>query len=238
MRTRNHRTTEQLIVSIAAGLLMATATATATAATPTDRASKASGPDSAKAALVAFMQCDQSFFARLSANPQSFGPAVAVSATGGVASPTVPDPLSEQGQVQTFRQPVEVDGLKLMAYRNEVSYDDTMGAFVWWGFDVEGSETSVAKVVNQLLNPEQRLVKTNGYWARGEYRQVSDPLDAWQRGGQGSGTVTAKGSVERVLLIEKHETKGRVKLYCTLQGSVTSPLLQLLRPDLPASAHR
>lgn len=234
MRTRNHRTTEQLIVSIAAGLLMATATA----ATPTNSALKASDPDSAKAALVAFMRCDQSFFARLSANPQSFGPDVAVSATGGVASPTVVDPLSERDQVQTFRQPVEVDGLKLMAYRNEVSYDDTMGAFVWWGFDVEGSEASVAKAVNQLLSPEQRLVETNGYWARGEHRQVSDPLDAWQRGGQGSGTVTAKGSVERVLLIEEHETNGRVKLYCTLQGTVTPPLLQLLRPDLPASAHR
>lgn len=195
-----------------------------------------SDTEAANAALVAFTQCDQSFFTALALKPQSFGFGVAVSTAGNVASPTVTDPLSDKGRVQTFEKPVEVGGLKLLAYRNEVSYDVNMGAFLWWGFDVEGTVNSVAQAANQLLKPEQKLIKEGGMWARSEYRRVGDPLDSWRRGGQGNGTVTEKGVVERVLIVEEHDIKGRTKLYCTLQGSVTPPLLQRVRPDLPVSA--
>ncbi len=231
MRKKIKKAVSKLAVGVAACAIAASAVAAFA-----DNLASVPDAEAAKVALIAFTQCDQSFFASLAAKPQSFGPGVAISTVGDVASPTVADPLSERGRVQEFERPIPVAGLKLVAYRNEVSYDATMGAFLWWGFDVEGSDVSVVKAVNQMLKPEERMTKDGEAWGRREYRRIGDPLGTWRRGGQGNGVVAEKGTVERVLTLEAHEVKGRVKLYCTLQGSVTAPLLQLSRPDLPVSA--
>jgi len=74
-------------------------------------------------------------------------------------------------------------------------------------------------------------LKLGSDWARPEFRRIGDPIDQWRRGGQ-PGTVAEKGRVERVLLVEAHETPGRSKLYCTVQGSVSSTLIERIRPDL------
>lgn len=231
MRKQIKKSVRKLAVGTAACAIAASAVAAFA-----DNLASVPDAEAAKAALIAFTRCDQSFFTSLAAKPQSFGPSVAVSTVGDVASPTVADPLSEKGRVQEFEKPVPVAGLKLIAYRNEVSYDAVMGAFLWWGFDVEGSDVSVVKAVNQMLKPDERMTKDGESWGRREYRRVGDQLGTWRRGGQGNGVVAEKGTVERVLSLEAHEVKGRVKLYCTLQGSVTAPLLQLARPDLPMSA--
>lgn len=189
----------------------------------------------ASAALAAFLQCNASFFEALKAVPDAFGSDVTVGLSGSSMAPTVLDPLSDKGRVQTFPRPVEVSGMKLIAYRNEAEFDVNMGAFIWWGFDVEGTEESVAQAANRLLGPADRMSSGRGPWSRQEFRRAGDPIGAWRRGGQPNGMVAEKGTVERVLLVEAHEIKGRSKLYCTLQGSVTRPVLQHERPDLPES---
>lgn len=190
--------------------------------------------DATKTAFIAFTQCDASFFTLLGQKPQLFGSGVEVTMNGAVAAPTVADPRAQKGQRQSFARPIDVAGLRLIAWRNEVSYDATMGAFLWWGFDVEGTPDTAADALNRLLPPAQRVVKMGDEWARAESRRIGDPIDAWRRGGQ-SGSVTQKGTVERVLLIEADEAPGRTKVSCALQGSVTPPLLERVRPDLPAS---
>lgn len=203
-------------------------------AADTPAANLAPDMDATKTALIAFAQCDASFFTLLAQKPQLFGSAVEVAINGTVAAPTVADPRSQKGHRQSFTRPIDVAGLSLLAWRNEVSYDATMGAFLWWGFDVEGTPDTAADALNRLLQPAQRVVKTGNEWARAENRRIGDPIDAWRRGGQ-SGSVTQKGTVERVLLIEADEAPGRTKVSCALQGSVTPPLLERVRPDLPAS---
>ena len=190
--------------------------------------------DAAKTALTAFAQCDASFFTLLGQKPQLFGSGVEVAMNGTMAAPAVADPRSEKGQRQSFARPIDVAGLRLVAWRNEVSYDATMGAFLWWGFDVEGTPDTAATALNNLLQPAQRVVKNGAEWARAETRRIGEPMDTWRRGGQ-SGSVTQKGTVERVLLIEADKAPGRTKVSCALQGSVTPPLLERVRPDLPAS---
>lgn len=203
----------------------------------TGAASLALDTENNQAALIAFAQCDSSFFTLLGKTPRLLGPGVEVAMNGTAAAPKVADPLSEKGRDQTFAKPIDVAGLRLAGWHNEVSYDATAGAFIWWGFDVEGSTDATASAINRLLQPAQRVLKIQGSdWARSENRRIGDPLDTWRRGGE-NGTVTARGTVERALTIETDERTGRTKLYCTLQGSVTPPLLDRVRPDLPASLH-
>jgi hypothetical protein len=215
---------------------LATASISATAA-GTGAANLAPDTEDAKAALIAFAQCDSSFFKLLGKTPLLLGPGVEVAMNGVAAAPKVADPLAEKGRDQTFAKPIDVAGMRLAGWHNEVSYDATAGAFIWWGFDVEGSTDAAATAINRLLQPAQRVLKIQGSdWARSENRRIGDPLDEWRRGGE-NGTVTARGTVERALTIETNERTGRTKLYCTLQGSVTPPLLDRERPDLPASLH-
>lgn len=220
--------------ALSVGLLcLSASSAMAASNTPTDTAFEAD----ARAALVAFSRCDATFFQLLAAKPTALGSAVALSTVGAVSTPTVADPLSESGRIQNFEGKVRAGGLNLLAWRNEVSYDATMGAFLWWGFDVEGSTERVAQAINQLVPQESRLLKLSpALWARAEKRRIGDPINAW-RSGADQGTVAEKGTVERILMVEAHEQPNRTKLYCSLQGSVTAPLLQQVRPDLPASYH-
>ena len=233
---RKHRTHAGLgrrsafLSCICAASISATAAGTSTANLAPDM-------EDAKAALIAFAQCDSSFFKLLGKTPRLLGPGVEVVMNDDAASPKVADPLSEKGHDQAFAKPINVAGLRLTGWHNEVSYDATAGAFIWWGFDVEGGTDATATAINRLLQPAQRVLKIQGSdWARSENRRIGDPIDEWRRGGE-NGTVTARGTVERALTIESDERTGRTKLYCTLQGSVTPPLLDRVRPDLPASLH-
>lgn len=171
----------------------------------------------AKEVMTAFAQCDASFFTLLQTRPRLLGPDVKMSIRGDAVAPAVLDPLMEAGRLQTFAKPLNASGLRLLAWRNEVSRDVSLGSFLFWGFDVEGRPDAVAQVVKRMLGPGQRLLKLGSDWARPEFRRIGDPIDQWRRGGQ-PGTVAEKGRVERVLLVEAHETPGRSKLYCTVQG--------------------
>lgn len=190
----------------------------------------------AAATVAAFAQCDSSFFTLLGASPQLLGADVKIASRGAAAAPAVPDPLAEAGRLQIFSKAINASGLRLLAWRTEVTHDVSLGSFLFWGFDVQGSPDDVAGVVNRMVPPTQRLLKLGADWVRPEYRRIGDPIDQWRRGGQ-SGAVTEKGTVERVLLVEAHETSGRSKLYCTVQGSLSPTLLERIRPDLPPSMY-
>lgn len=160
-----------------------------------------------------------------------FGASVEVKNRGKAATIAVENPLAEKGRDQVFREPLDVDGLRLLAWHDEVSYDVDLGAFLYWGFKAEGSLKAVAGKINAILPSSGRLVDEGNVWARAEIRMVGDPVDSWRSSGAGSGSVTAKGRVERVLVLESGAA-GQTNVFCTLQGSVTPPLLQTLRPDL------
>jgi len=186
---------------------------------------------SASEALRLFTQCDASLFNALKENRNLFGSSVEVKNRGNAATIAVANPLSEKGREQTFKEPTEVNGLRLIAWRDEVSYDVELGGFLFWGFKAEGDLKTVAKKINAVLPESGKLVDAGDSWVRPEIRMIGDPVDAWRPNRASGGTVTPKGSVERVLLLES-EVPGQTSIFCTLQGSITPPLLQALRPDL------
>ncbi len=192
-----------------------------------DEKPMANGPEEG---LRLFGQCDASLFQMLKKHPDLFGASVQVESRGEVATIAVPNTLSEKGHEQTFKPPVVAAGIRLLAWHNEVSYDVDIGALLFWGFKVEGDPATIAKRVNTVLPAGRKLASLGTFWARAEKRAIGDPIDAWRPGGE-SGVATQKGIVERVLMIEQ-DTPGTSSLYCSLQGSVTAPLLQILRPDL------
>lgn len=187
-------------------------------------------------ALRLFTQCDASLFNALKENPNLFGKAAEVKNRGKAATIVVANPLSEKGREQAFKEPLEVDGLRLIGWRDEVSYDTELGGFLFWGFKAEGDLKAVAKKINAVLPVSGKLVDAGDAWARPEIRMIGDPVDAWRPNGISGGTATPKGSVERVLLLES-EAAGQTSIFCTLQGSITPPLLQTLRPDLTSAEY-
>lgn len=191
---------------------------------------------SASSALRLFAQCDASLFKALKENHGLFGSAVEVKNRGNAATIAVTNPLSERGREQAFKEPTEVNELRLIAWRDEVSYDVELGGFLFWGFKAEGNLNTVAKKLNAFLPESQKLVQEGDSWARPEIRMIGDPVDSWRSNRASSGTVTPKGSVERVLLLESGPP-GQTNIFCTLQGSITAPLLQALRPDLTSTEY-
>lgn len=195
-----------------------------------------SQPASVSEALRLFTKCDASLFNALKENPNLFGQSAEVKSRGKAATIAVANPLSEKGREQTFREPVEVDGLRLIGWRDEVSYDTELGGFLFWGFKAEGDPKSVAKKINAVLPAAGKLVDAGEVWARAEIRMIGDSVDSWRPNKASGNTVTPKGSVERALLVE-NETAGQTSIFCTLQGSITAPLLQTLRPDLTSAEY-
>jgi hypothetical protein len=186
-------------------------------------------------ALSLFAQCDASFFNALKKQPDMLGSEVKIQNRGSSATITVNDPLSEKGSEQHFKSPVVINGLRLIAWHNNIEYNVTMGGFLFWGFKVNGDPDAVAKTINAMLPDSRKVTKSGPGWARGEIHNIGDPFDVWHPGGAG-GTVAAKGTVERVLLIEQ-ESPLETNVYCSLQGSITAPLLQQSRPDILTSEY-
>lgn len=191
---------------------------------------------SASEALRLFTQCDASLFIALKENRNLFGSSVEVKNRGNAATIAVANPLSEKGREQTFKAPTEVNGLRLIAWRDEVSYDMELGGFLFWGFKAEGDLKAVAKKINAVLPESGKLVDAGDSWVRPEIRMIGDSVDTWRPNRASGGTVTPKGSVERVLILES-EAPGQTSIFCTLQGSITPPLLQALRPDLTSAEY-
>lgn len=191
---------------------------------------------SASEALRLFTQCDASLFIALKENRNLFGSSVEVKNRGKAATIAVANPLAEKGREQTFKAPTEVNGLRLIAWRDEVSYDVELGGFLFWGFTAEGDLKTVAKKINAVLPESGKLVDAGDSWVRPEIRMIGDPVDTWRPNRASGGIVTPKGSVERVLILES-EVPGQTSIFCTLQGSITSALLQALRPDLTSAEY-
>jgi hypothetical protein len=185
-----------------------------------------------------FAQCDDGFFRALPAEASALASNLTLAVHDGVASPNVGDRLLEGGRYQAFATPLEVQGVRLVGYYDEASSVNGMGDFLFWGFVAEGSVDEVQERLRPLIVDAGRLTKRGESWARVEMRKIGDPMLKWRTEGlAGAGVPTPFGQVERVLLVEPGKEppfNGRVKVMCSLQGTVTPPLLQVYRPDLNA----
>ena len=84
--------------------------------------------------------------------------------------------------------------------------------------------------MNAVLPASGKLVNAGDVWVRAEVRMIGDPADAWRPNRAGSGTVTPKGSVERVLMLERDADGQTTVLH--RPGIDYAAATQALRPDL------
>ena len=188
--------------------------------------------------LTEFSRCDAHFFeslrdARLPANT------LRLSDYGSVKAPTIANPLQEGGTYQRFETPLIVNGVPMVGYYNQAKAIKNVGNFLFWGFVAEGTPQEVAAKLKPLIVDNARFVSQGKDIARADIRRVGDPIGQWRtEGTTGSGVATPFGFVDRVLIVATGDTTpplaGHTTVFCSLQGTVTAPLLQVYRPDLNA----
>jgi hypothetical protein len=185
-----------------------------------------------------FSRCDASFFeslrdARLPAGTIRLGD------YGKVKAPTVMNPLQEGGNYQAFENPLMINGVRVVGYYNQAQTIRDTGNFLFWGFVADGTATEVAAKLKPLIVDNSRFVKEGKTFSRAEMRRIGDPISQWRTEGlTGPGVATPFGFVDRVLTVDDRDTTpqlaGHTTVFCSLQGTVTAPLLQVYRPDLNA----
>lgn len=188
--------------------------------------------------LTEFSRCDAHFFeslrdARLPADT------LRLSEYGLVKAPTILNPLQEGGTYQRFETPLIVNGVSMVGYYNQVQTIKDLGNFLFWGFVADGSPDEVAAKLKPLIFDNTRFVRQGKAVARAEIRRVGDPIGQWRTEGlTGPGVATPFGFVDRVFIIDAADASpplaGHTTVLCSLQGTVTAPLLQVYRPDLNA----
>lgn len=124
-----------------------------------------------------------------------------------------------------FSQPLRVGKLTLEGYFRRDSIYGADERFYFWGFILSESPQ---EVIASLHDVEWKA-DSDGYMARGMIMRAGD--SEWQENRSAvSGIATAKGSTERVVMLENRQ--GKTQLLCTVQGSVTDKQILPLRPDL------
>ncbi|QLL13830.1 hypothetical protein H0I86_01700 [Pseudomonas chlororaphis subsp. aurantiaca] len=188
--------------------------------------------------LAEFSRCDAQFFETLNNSRLPAG-TLSLARSGSVMAPKVMNPLQEGGRYQAFDQPLVVNGVRLVGYYNEAQSLNKLGSFLFWGFVAEGEVKDVAASLRPLVANNARLVPQRTAFSRVEIRRVGDPIQQWRTEGlSGPGVATPFGFVERIFTVDKGVAEapiaGRTTIFCSLQGTVTAPLLQVYRPDLNA----
>lgn len=188
--------------------------------------------------MTAFSRCDAQFFQRLSDVRLPEG-TLRLSDYGSVKAPIIMSPLQEGGTYQHFETPLTVNGVRMVGYYNQAQTIQGAGNFLFWGFVADGSPQEVAAKLKPLIVDNERFVSQGNTFTRAEIRRVGDPIDQWRTEGlTGPGVATPFGYVDRVLIVDAGDKSaplaGHTTVFCSLQGTVTAPLLQVYRPDLNA----
>jgi len=188
--------------------------------------------------LTEFSRCDAHFFESLRDARLPAG-TLRLSDYGSVKAPTIMSPLQEGGTYQHFETPLIVNGVRMVGYYNQAQTIKDVGNFLFWGFVADGSPQEVAAKLKPLIVDNARFVSQGKAITRAEIRRVGDPIGQWRTEGlTGPGVATPFGFVDRVLMVDAGDTSpslvGHTTVFCSLQGTVTAPLLQVYRPDLNA----
>jgi hypothetical protein len=177
-----------------------------------------------------FSLCDASFFRDLNRNADTLKSMAALESHGDSSWFKVKNRFDEKGNYVDFKNQPKLAGLTLLSYFDETSDLGDMGLYYYWGFTFEGALDDVIQKLRPLISNPERFHFSDGAFARTEVKVLGS---RWLPLTTNSNTPTGNGKIERVFLIEAHETrKNAVRVSCSLQGGVTADVLKEIRPDI------
>lgn len=168
------------------------------------------------------LRCDSSFFSKLYSQRARFKNVVPLATDKARHAWFVPEKGSE---TVWFAHPVRTGELTLSGYWSQKSDLEDMGKYYFWGLIIDES----SEVVMATLSDVKWQKAGDEYFTNPMIKQSGSYK--WQiNTGAASGIAPAKGSIEKLAILDAHNGKSR--LLCSVQGSVTGEDLLPLRPDL------
>ena len=168
------------------------------------------------------MHCDSRFFSELYSQRAVFRQAAPMTTDKAQHAWYAPKDGSE---ATWFAHPVKAGQLTISGYWQQKSDLEEMGQYYFWGLIFDELPEAVMQALSQVS------------WHKNDDVYMANPMiklsgtGDWQvNSGAASGIAPAKGSVERLVLLDVFNGKSR--LLCSVQGNVTDADLLPLRPDL------
>ncbi|MET0310980.1 MAG: hypothetical protein ABW051_02950, partial [Burkholderiaceae bacterium] len=182
--------------------------------------------------LHSLSKCDDSFFRLVASSKVQLVDYAPLARQAGPTGFAVPDRAHETESRVLFRKPIRAAGHDIVGYFDEV-HELLPDSHVYsWGFLVAGSVETVATAFQPFIWDAQRLRAAGPVFVRAELWTHANPDAGWTNVRAESG-IPGRGTVERVLLVEPYDGETRfIRFGCSLQGSVTPPLIREMRPDL------
>lgn len=168
------------------------------------------------------LRCDSRFFSELNIHKAAFKNVVSLSEDKVGHAWFTP---KEGNDAVWFTQPVKSGQLTLSGYWSDKSDLGEMGKYYYWGLIFDESPGVVMEKLSNVT------------WQKAGEEFFANPMikqsgsHSWQvNNGAASGIAPAKGSVEKLVILDMFNGKSR--LLCSVQGNVTAQDLLPLRPDL------
>ncbi|UUE10918.1 hypothetical protein NMX13_04840 [Dickeya zeae] len=181
------------------------------------------GTAQAKTLPESLLRCDSNFFSELYSQQSTFKNVVPLT-TDKSQHAWFPPPKGG-GNMLWFSQPVHVGQLTLSGYWSEKSDLAELGKYYFWGLIIEESPKAVMAAL-----PEANWQKAGDEYISNPMIKRPDDHEWRANTGAASGIAPAKGSIEKLALLDTNN--GKTRLLCSVQGSVTQGDLLPLRPDL------
>jgi hypothetical protein len=196
--------------------------------------SGAQGATPIEEALQTFTECNGEFFYSIKNNKGSISKIAPLTENEKSASFAVENRAISGKNAANFSNSVDVFGLHLLGYFDEVTSITPKEQYYYWGFFVAESPDVVRTRLENYIKNHERLRKEEGAFARLEMHDGKSWV-AIESPQQFSGK-TPGSYVERVFLIEKSDNDRfpGTRLSCSIQGPVTDIAIADSRPDLPS----
>lgn len=178
-----------------------------------------------------FTKCDTSFFSEVYNNKEALNQLTTVKEFGDKqAYIPVTDRTDNNNNYHYFKAPIPYKNLNITGYYDSVMNLGKHGDYYFWGFIFEESIEKITKTFAHLN--WQNMENGQLYIAHPLIRTSKDNLNEWHANTGtivGVKTIPAKGTTEKLLLLEKGPM---TSLLCSIQGFVPTELLNLERPDI------
>lgn len=178
--------------------------------------------------------CNPSFFGHIAQNKATLSEYADIEQKGQFAhfkaTKTNKDDM-QKTEVSEFKKSMSVNGVVINSYIEDTMDMTSMnlGRYYYWGFVFQSPLEQILKATPAIKwqKTDENTYVTNPQ----SIESVTQSLTWKNNDNLLTGTVPAKNSAEKVLMLEKIENN-KWRMVCSIQGNITPNLLKKERPDL------